>query len=390
MPLNKYAALPTAGMAVFYLASYCKDLAVIDFSTVGHGLYNYGHLNRLEPLPENADRRIFSTHLSEVDIALGDTKRLYRATEEAVNSGYKNIFLMLSSIASKLGLDLEAYANELSNAFNVNIFTVNVDLNDDYYKGRDAFLMSMSCFCKDRNPIKSNTYNLLGGTPSYVSKQNHKVMADLIKEQLNIDCNFDNLNAGSVCDWDKVAKAKLNIVTTKRDVKIAQFLESAYVILYIYACGWGMDLQDYFLAKVASFFGMKYIAVPNSTHEFVMLQLKNIILINQPKIVCYGDVDKIASIKVLFDKLNIQSEYYCSYKTDDCKQLLPDKFIMKCASTDSVVVSYDRICKQFKTSVVIDYMDLDYYLLIPLSKADFNINGAYRFAENLSKLFFIV
>ena len=49
MPLNKYAAFPSARMEAFYLASRYRDLAIIDFSTNGHGVYNYGHLMRLAP-----------------------------------------------------------------------------------------------------------------------------------------------------------------------------------------------------------------------------------------------------------------------------------------------------------------------------------------------------
>ncbi len=388
MPLIKYAALPTARMSVFYLASYYKDIAVVDFSTSGHALYNYGHLNRLEPLLENADRRIFSTHLSEVDIALGDTKRLYKATEEAVNSGYTNILLMPSSIASTLGLDLESYANELSNTFNVNVFTVNVGLNDDYYKGREDYLMSMRRFCKDRDSSKSNTYNLLGGTPSYVARQNHKAIADLIKGRLNIECNFDNLNASRACDWNKAGRAKLNVVTTKSAVKIAEYFKNIYGIPYIFACGWGKASEDMFLAKTASFFDVKYDVKLDNTYQFVMIQLRNILLMNRPKIVCYGDIDKLISIKAFLEELSIQAEYYCSHKTDDYKYVLSDEFIEKYASSDNVVISYDRICRQFKKYVEIDDMGLDYRLLTPLSKADFGIEGAYRFAESLSKLFF--
>ena len=98
MPLTKYAAFPSARMEAFYLASRYRDLAIIDFSTNGHGVYNYGHLMRLAP--GRAQSAFYSVPLTEVDIALGNFSRLYTAAEEAARDGYKNILLLPSSISS--------------------------------------------------------------------------------------------------------------------------------------------------------------------------------------------------------------------------------------------------------------------------------------------------
>lgn len=388
MSLIKYAALPTARMSIFYLASYYNDLAIVDFSTSGHGLYNYGHLTRLEPLPaKNIDQRIFSTHLMEVDIALGDTTRLVKAVEEAVNSGYNNILLLPSSISAVLGFDLEGYAVELSTKFDVNVFTIKTSLNDDFYKGREAFLDSMTRFCNDKNRIKSSTYNLLGGNPSYIARQNHKNIETLIKDRLNMECNFDNLNASSVYDWNLAGTAKLNIVTSKCAINTAEFLKKTYGTPYIIACGLGKFAEDSLITEFASFFELTCDVKNDNVYEFVMFQMRNILAMNRPKIVCYVDIDKITSIKTLFEELGVQAEYYCSHKNDDYKYILPDDFIETYASQDIVAVSYDRICRQFSRAVEIDQIGLDYHLLTPLDKSDFGVSSAYEFVEKLSNLF---
>ena len=106
MPLIQYACLPTARMEMFYSAMRYPDLAVLDFSMNGHALYNYGSLPWLSE--QVVSRQSYSTHMTELDIALGDTGRLRRAAEELREKGFRQAFLMPSSVASVLGLDLKA------------------------------------------------------------------------------------------------------------------------------------------------------------------------------------------------------------------------------------------------------------------------------------------
>ena len=89
-----------------------------------HHIFQHRSL-RLQPFfPDNAAARIFSTHITEVDIALGDRSRLDNAIREAVEAGFRHILLMPSSIAAVLGFDLESDAVRLSRDFGVDVFTV--------------------------------------------------------------------------------------------------------------------------------------------------------------------------------------------------------------------------------------------------------------------------
>ena len=48
MPVNKYAALITGRSQTFINALSVKDLAVLDFSTAGHAVYNLGHIGYVD------------------------------------------------------------------------------------------------------------------------------------------------------------------------------------------------------------------------------------------------------------------------------------------------------------------------------------------------------
>jgi len=62
--------------------------------------------------------KLYSTHIGETDIAMGDTSRLTRAVEwVSKNQGIKTIFLLPSSVPEVIGTDLKALAQELSPQF---------------------------------------------------------------------------------------------------------------------------------------------------------------------------------------------------------------------------------------------------------------------------------
>ena len=206
MPLNKYAAFPSARMEAFYLASRYRDLAIIDFSTNGHGVYNYGHLMRLAP--GRAQSAFYSVPLTEVDIALGNFSRLYTAAEEAARDGYKNILLLPSSIGSVLGFDFKAYAEDISRVSGVNMFTLPLKLSDDFYSGREAFLFSMVRFVGKEKSFAESAFNLLGGDATYQAQCDHIYLSELIESSFGLKLNIDSTRNERVEAWKHIGMQK--------------------------------------------------------------------------------------------------------------------------------------------------------------------------------------
>lgn len=389
MSLIKYAALPTARMSVFYIASNYTDLAIIDFSTSGHGLYNYGHLPRLSPsVPYDLEKRIYSVHLTEVDIALGDTSRLFLAVEEAKNAGFKNVLLLPSSIAAVIGFDLDAYADEASRKYGVNVFAVHTDLSDDFYVGSWCFMLTAArTFCK--SAAKSDkTFNLLGGSPSWQAKASHRALSGALEKRLGLDCVFDNLNIGEINAWSSAASASMNIVTSESALPAAEYIKVKYGTPYVLFGALGRKSQNEFFAGIAKHFGCSYEPDDDGAYDFVTLQMRNILAVNNPKIVCYADIDRINRLKSFFCELDFEATYFCSHKNDFFPTVAPDAFIEKYRGSDLTVLSYDSICRLFPHSVEIDQLGIDYRLQTPLYKPDWGTDGAYRLCERLCDVVF--
>ena len=387
MPLIKHMSLPTARMAVFYLASECADLAVVDFSTDGHGLYNYGHLLRLNPIvPKESDERIFSTHITEVDIALGDTSRLENAVREICDKEkYQNILLLPSSLACVLGWDLQGMAKDLSEKYGVNIFTVSGGFEDDFFQGQEAFYLA-AVQLAEKTTVCEKTYNLLGGI-SVQDKGAHRALQAKLAP-LGLQCNFDSANAGTFSAWQNAAAAELNIVTSRSTLAAADMLKQNFGIPYLLAPGIGKIAEDEFMHDIAVHFGGEFTSTSNAEYNFALLQTKNILEFQRTKIIVYADSDKIESMKPFFGELNVPVEMICSHTDMGYIHLSPDAFIGKYRDAESVILSYDSICREFPRSIVIAYSGLDYHLITPLYKPNFGIDGAYWLMEKLCNLYF--
>jgi nitrogenase molybdenum-iron protein alpha/beta subunit len=98
-------------MGILWTLASLKDAAAVEYGCMGHMMYGRVFLNRAG-LSEGA--RLYSTHIDETDISMGDTKRLDRVICEIIsNDRPKAVFLLPSSVPMVIGTDLAALSREL-------------------------------------------------------------------------------------------------------------------------------------------------------------------------------------------------------------------------------------------------------------------------------------
>lgn len=385
MPVVKYAAFPTARIEAFNQTTQYTDLATLDFSTQGHGVYNYGNLTRLEPLP--VFKTAYSTHITEVDIALGDMTKLKNAVKSLADNGYKNVYLMQSSLASVLGIDLNSCAEECAREFGVNVFTSETRLHDDCFIGAQEILYTLSHFATDC-AFPKDGFNLFGGRLTPENKDNHKYLAELIEKELQLPLKFDSLNASLLSEWKDVSGALLNVVTAKSAIKTAESLKARFGTPYIYFLPFGQESEERGLRNIANVGNVDYMVSDDKVYALALTQFRNIIGVSSPKIVCYSDADRLLALKEFFSGICDSVEYMCSHADNNFKSTDINDFIEKYADRDCFVLSYDRVCKYMKKSVSIENLGLDYKLLTPLRNVTCGKEGAYRLMEKMANILF--
>lgn len=106
MGLYKDNPPKSSRMGMLFILLQVKGLAILEYGSMGHTLYQYkdAYLRGID-----IQANCYSTHLSEYDIALGDTQRLHDAINQLLTKEeVEAVILLPSSIGEMVGIDLQA------------------------------------------------------------------------------------------------------------------------------------------------------------------------------------------------------------------------------------------------------------------------------------------
>lgn len=111
MGLHKLKPTPSGRMGTLWTLASIRNAALLEFGCMGHMLYSRVFLNRAGVA--NACN-LYSTHIDETDIALGDTGRLSLAVADIAQRDKPRILFLLPSVVPEIiGTDIPALCREL-------------------------------------------------------------------------------------------------------------------------------------------------------------------------------------------------------------------------------------------------------------------------------------
>ena len=353
MPLNKYGIFPNGRINLYNHFIMFNDVAILDFSTCGHGVYDYGNLSRL--FYQKIDKHSYTADLNEIDLSLGQVNKAFLACEEIIkNKDIKHIFVMPSSLSVTLGFDINALCYDIQEKYHVNTSTIFLNLNDDFYYAETLFYNYLFNYIKLE---QSDKYNLIGDEVSNANILKHKKIKKLLKEKYNLECMFDSLSFNELNNLH--LSNKLNIITSISALDLAKKLNIPYVFLN------SLDEEN------DKLFFEKGLNIPfkkNEDIEYIYFQFKNIIKMTNKQIVCYLNIDHLEMLNKLFSYLNIDVELIATHKNNKYKQLSMDNFIDLYKEKDCIVIANERVQKCLKDCISLEYIALDYKLLTPFEQ----------------------
>lgn len=353
MPLNKYGIFPNGRINLYNHFIMFNDVAILDFSTCGHGVYDYGNLSRL--FCQKIDKHSYTADLNEIDLSLGQVNKAFLACDEIMkNKDIKHIFIMPSSLSVTLGFDINALCYDIQEKYHVNTSTIFLNLNDDFYYAETLFYNHLFNYIKLE---QSDKYNLIGDEVSNANILKHKKIKKLLKEKYNLECMFDSLSFNELNNLH--LSNKLNIITSNSALDLAKKLNIPYVFLN------SLDEEN------DKLFFEKELNIPfkkNEDIEYIYFQFKNIIKMSNKKIVCYLNIDHLEMLNNLFSYLNIDVELIATHKNNKYKQLSMDNFIDLYKEKDCIVIANERVQKCLKDCISLEYIALDYKLLTPFEQ----------------------
>ncbi len=388
MGLNKYFTLKSARMALYNKFALMDDLAIIEISTSGHGVYNYGDL--AYKYPNKIKNNLYTTSINEVELSIGDFTKVINAIKEAIKDGYKNIFLLPSSLVLMLGIDLKLLANKYKNMFNINVFTINVKMHETYYSGLNDFYNYLTTLnYTDENKVL-NSYAIIGGENS-ISNFNKKVeIKKIINHYFNLKCILIDSNKIQYEDYLKLSKVRFVIIVSLSALKLAKYLKEKFNIDYLYFNSINYQSINEYLNTINKTFNITFKKKTLlKINEDTFNQINNVLHFTNKKILIYADEDDLNLLKDYFKLFNYNNvHYYSMYESKDYEKINADAFIDLNKRKNVVALSSDTICKHFKRSVAISYDGLTYNLVTSIDKSLVLLNSFYEFSKRLIKEIF--
>lgn len=384
--LKKYSCFPSNRMISFYQLANFKNLAILDISTSGHFLYNYGHLGWISK--EDFKRKFFTCHLTQEEIISGNFyKKIDLVFKEIKLKRFKFIYLMSSMIGNITGMNYYDLIDRYSKKYNIKIFFTKFKTNTNYYDSLGQIYESVfDNFEFLNNKKNEKTFSIIGG---FFNDENIKYHDDIQKElkKYGLKCIFDSLTEKNFLKFNNISKSNLNIVTSNNLIHLAEKIKEKYNIPYIYFNPLGMFETIDLINKILLFFNIEKKIYLEKNYEKVKEQVINILNFSNKKIIVYLDYDGINRYKKLFEnELKYKSSYFCTHQNSEFEYLDINDFIDKNKKTKGVIISYDSVTKYFKNGIIDEYLDQDYHIMTPINHYHKMIDGTYRFFEKLVSL----
>lgn len=353
MPLNKYGIFPNGRINLYNHFIMFNDVAILDFSTCGHGVFDYGNLSRL--FYQKLDKHSYTADLNEIDLSLCQVNKAFLTCEEIIkNKDFKHIFIMPSSLSVTLGFDINALCYDIQEKYHVNTSTIFLNLNDDFYYAETLFYNYLFKYIKLE---QSDKYNLIGDEVSNANILKHQKIKKILKEKYNLECMFDSLSFNELNNLH--LSNKLNIITSNSALDLAKKLNIPYVFLN------SLDEEN------DKLFFEKGLNIPfkiNENVDYIYFQFKNIIKMTNKMIVCYLNIDHLEMLNNFFSYLDINIELIATHKNNKYKYMSMDNFIDLYKEKEYIVISNERVQKYLKDCISLEYVALDYKLLTPFEQ----------------------
>jgi len=270
MSLNRYIPNPSDRMGMTWALLSVKDAVVLEYGPAGTTHFSIGTLSALGL---DAENRLFTTHLGENDVIMGDVGRLEAAILEIdENIAPKYIFVLSSAVVSIIGTDITGVCHYMQEQTKAKLVPVDTGgFLGDYSVGlRNAWRKLIDTFCAplteaDKEsaddegtgrPQESLQYNILGASPyRYRIGSDVEEMKRLLSEAFGMNCNVILGMETSSEELADMGKAAVNLVISAEALPAAEKLKELYGTPFIYGAPYGYAGTREWLTWVAEVTG---------------------------------------------------------------------------------------------------------------------------------------
>ena len=318
MSLCRNYPTPSNRMAVMWSLLPIKDSIVLEYGPAGTTHFGAGLYSSFGISLENS---LFTTHISEDDIIMGDVSRLEKAILE-IDRNYKPkvIFIVASAVIAIIGTDIKGVCAYMQEKVNAKLISFDDGgFGGDYSLGlRNTYTTLIKEFSLNSNIKKEeNTYNILGvSAASYRIKSDIWEIQELMEKSFNMRVNTILGLETSINDLENINASSINLVIRNEALPAAKLLEEKFGIPYIYQVPYGYEGTLNWLEEISNILGKKInTSYKNqleekskdlhSEMEFIKMMVGNRYKF-LPKATIIGDYDTIIGLSSLCEEFVLE------------------------------------------------------------------------------------
>lgn len=252
MGLYKYYSIPSDRMGALWTLLSIKESCILEFGTAGTTRFALNNFHKMKGVQNS---QLYTTHLDENDIAMGDVSRMDKAVDDIVNEGLATtIFLMSSTVSSVIGIDLEAYCYIYSEKYpQINfIYISNDGFKGDWTLGVKNVLETLvTQIPKEVNKSQNFTYNIIGACADDYNYAADCLEVDRIMKEAFDGENVCTLTSNtSIKEIENMGAVHLNIVMRSEGEKAAKVLERNFGTPYVMGRPYGLKGTFEWIKKI--------------------------------------------------------------------------------------------------------------------------------------------
>ena len=312
MSLVRFLPTPSDRMGIIWSLLAVHGAIVLEYGPAGTTHYSMGLYGGLGLRFQN---RMFTTHMSEDDVVMGDVTRLEDAIVELdKNYAPKVIFVVASSVTAVIGTDIKGVCRYMQNEVKAKL----VAFEQGGFRGDYSIGLSETYKLLVRNlPHKDvaqekGVYNIIGASMwRYRMESDIWEIKSLLSEALGLSCNACLCCDTSVEELEDMGQAQVNIVLGNEGLAAAKYLEEKFGTPYVYAVPYGYSGTLSFLEQVGEAVGrepdsMLLLRLQTKEKSLSGLSLFSMMGNNKSrKAVVKGDYDLVQGVSAFLEQAGI-------------------------------------------------------------------------------------
>lgn len=309
MSLVRFLPTPSDRMGIIWSLLAVQGAIVLEYGPAGTTHYSMGLYGGLGLRFQN---RMFTTHMSEDDVVMGDVTRLEDAIVELDESyAPKVIFVVASSVTAVIGTDIKGVCRYMQNEVKAKLVAFEQGgFRGDYSIGlAETYKLLVRNLPKKDVAQEAGVYNIIGASAwRYRMASDIWEVKSLLDEALGLSCNACLCYDTSVEELENMGLAQVNIVLGNEGLAAAKYLQEKFGTPYVYAVPYGYNGTLSFLAQVGEAVGrepdsMVLLRLQTKEKSLSRLSLFTMMGNNKPKkAVVKGDYDLVQGVSAFLEQ----------------------------------------------------------------------------------------